>query len=66
MLNRRIAEYLSGDDCVLEREPLSRLAGQGQVRAYKHHGFWQCMDTYREQQMLTQMWQAGSAPWKTW
>ena len=66
VLNRRIAEYLTGDDCVFEREPLNRLTELGQVRAFKHHGFWQCMDTYREQQMLTEMWQSGRAPWRVW
>lgn len=61
-----IARYLTGDDCVLEKEPMNRLAAEGKMRAYKHTGFWQCMDTYREQQLLTGMWNAGQAPWKIW
>jgi glucose-1-phosphate cytidylyltransferase len=54
------------DDCVLEREPLEALAKQGQLRAYKHHGFWQPMDTFRESLALNELWDQKSAPWKTW
>jgi glucose-1-phosphate cytidylyltransferase len=65
VLNRSVAHYLDpGDDCVFERKPLERLAHAGQLRAYCHEGFWQCMDTYREQQMLERVWQLGQAPWK--
>lgn len=66
VMDKRIDEYLTGDDCVLEREPLSRLANEGKVKAFIHTGFWQCMDTYREQQLLTNMWNSGNAPWKVW
>ena len=66
VMDRRIGAYLTGDDCILERTPLSTLAREGQVHAYKHDGFWQCMDTYREQLMLTEMWEKGRAPWKVW
>lgn len=66
VMNRRIGEYLSGDQCILEHEPLCRLAAEGQLKAWRHSGFWQCMDTFREQQMLEKMWQAGKAPWKIW
>ena len=66
VMSRNIDAYLEGDATILEQEPLSRLAVAGQVGAYLHKGFWQCMDTYREQQLLTQMWQSGNAPWKTW
>jgi len=45
---------------------LQRLAAAGQVAAYQHHGFWQCMDTYREQQLLNSLWASGRAPWKVW
>jgi glucose-1-phosphate cytidylyltransferase len=51
---------------VLEQQPLNRLAAEGQISAYVHGGFWQCMDTYREQQLLTNMWNSGNAPWKVW
>jgi glucose-1-phosphate cytidylyltransferase len=57
---------LTGDKCVLEQEPLNRLAAEGQIAAYCHTGFWQCMDTYREQQLLSGMWSSGKAPWKLW
>jgi glucose-1-phosphate cytidylyltransferase len=66
VLNRSIARYLTGDDCVLEREPLERLAQAGQLKAYCHGGFWQCMDTFREQEMLNRLWAEGRAPWKVW
>ena len=57
--------YLT-DDCVLEQEPLEHLARDGQLMAYRHDGFWQPMDTYREFQMLNEMWDQGNAPWKVW
>jgi len=66
VLNRRIVEYLDHDACVFERAPLERLAREGNLQAYQHHGFWQCMDTYREQQMLEQLYNLGKAPWKVW
>ncbi len=66
VMNKRIGEYLTDDQCVLEQEPLNRLAAQGQIAAYCHTGFWQCMDTYREQQLLTHLWNSGKAPWKLW
>jgi glucose-1-phosphate cytidylyltransferase len=66
VMNKRIGDYLSGDGCVLEQEPLSRLAAEGQIAAFTHSGFWQCMDTYREQQLLTNLWNSGQAPWKVW
>ena len=66
VVDKRIGKYLAGDDCVLEQEPMRRLAEAGKLLAYKHSGFWQCMDTYREQQLLTDLWNSGRAPWKTW
>jgi glucose-1-phosphate cytidylyltransferase len=64
---RGFFEYLSDDEtCVLEQEPLRRVATDGQLAAYDHEGFWQCMDTYREWQMLTKLWESDSAPWKVW
>lgn len=66
VLDRRIGDYLDADACVFERSPLDRLAREGNLHAYQHHGFWQCMDTYREQQMLDQLFTAGQAPWKVW
>jgi glucose-1-phosphate cytidylyltransferase len=66
VVNKRIGGYLTDDTCVLEQQPLNRLAAEGQIAAYVHEGFWQCMDTYREQQLLTGMWNSGKAPWKVW
>lgn len=66
VMNKRVGDYLTDDKCILEQEPLNRLASEGQISAYVHEGFWQCMDTYREQQMLTNMWASGNAPWKVW
>ncbi|MBX7207100.1 MAG: glucose-1-phosphate cytidylyltransferase [Verrucomicrobiaceae bacterium] len=66
VLHSRVKDYLGGEDCVFEREPLERLAADGQMRAFQHEGFWQCMDTYREQQILEKMWTDGCAPWRKW
>ncbi len=60
-----VLDYLD-DECVLEQTPLERLAREGQLMAYKHEGYWQPMDTYREFTMLNEMWDSGSAPWKVW
>ena len=59
-------DYIDGDDSVLEKDPLKRAAEDGQVMAYKHTGFWQCMDTVREKEKLEQLWVSGKAPWKVW
>ena len=61
-----IGDYLGDDSTILEQAPLVRMANEGQVHAYLHDGFWQCMDTYREQQMLDKMYVGGQAPWKVW
>jgi glucose-1-phosphate cytidylyltransferase len=56
-------DYL-GEDSILEREPLENLAKDGQLRAYRHTGFWDCMDTYKDAVLLNDLWAAGRAPWK--
>ena len=61
----QVLDYLD-EECGLEQEPLERLASEGQLMAYRHDGFWQPMDTYREFTMLNEMWDAGNAPWKVW
>lgn len=66
VLNREIFNYLDGDDCIFEREPLARLATENQLMAYRHEGFFYAMDTYREYQHLNELWSQGSAPWKVW
>jgi glucose-1-phosphate cytidylyltransferase len=55
-----------GEDSVLEREPLERLATAGQLHAFRHEGFWECMDTYKDAVLLNDIWAAGGAPWKVW
>jgi glucose-1-phosphate cytidylyltransferase len=66
VFDRRVLDYLSGDDCFLEREPLERLAREQQLMAFHHEGFFQAMDTYREYKQLNEMWLTGNAPWKTY
>ena len=67
VLSRDIADYLGDDDgCVWERDPLERLAAEGELRSFFHDGFWQPMDTLRDRQLLEGMWERGEAPWKTW
>lgn len=59
-------DYIDGDDTVLEKAPLETAAKLDQLMAYKHEGFWQCMDTVREKEQLEKMWASGNAPWKVW
>ena len=66
VLNPEIFDYIEGDGTVLEREPLEKLASEGQLMSYKHTGFWKCMDTKREKDTLEKLWESGKAPWKTW
>jgi glucose-1-phosphate cytidylyltransferase len=66
VLEPQVAEYIDGDDVMFEHEPMRRLAADGQLVAYRHTAFWQCMDTLREKQLLQNLWDTGSAPWKTW
>src|SRR6266849_1387172 len=67
VLNRGVMDYIDDDDSVSwEREPLERLALDGQLMGYRHEGFWQPMDTLRERMMLEKMWESGCAPWKVW
>jgi glucose-1-phosphate cytidylyltransferase len=61
----RVLDYLD-EHTVLERDPLERLAAEGELRAYRHLGFWDCMDTYKDAQMLNDLWERGEAPWKLW
>lgn len=66
VLEPEIFDYIDGDDTQWEKEPLERLARDGQLMAYKHDGFWQCMDTLRDKRRLETLWASGNAPWKTW
>jgi glucose-1-phosphate cytidylyltransferase len=66
VLSPEVGEYLDGDQTVWEREPVERLAREGQLSAFKHRGFWQAMDTVRDRDALQQQWDSGRAPWKQW
>ncbi|MCE5276570.1 MAG: glucose-1-phosphate cytidylyltransferase [Planctomycetaceae bacterium] len=66
VLEPGVMDYIDGDATQWEREPMERLAAEGQLMAYKHTGFWQCMDTLRETRLLQDLWSGGRAPWKTW
>jgi glucose-1-phosphate cytidylyltransferase len=66
LLQPRVLDYIRGDDCIWEREPLEALARDGQLSAYTHGGFWQPMDTLRDKIRLEELWQSGKAPWKRW
>jgi glucose-1-phosphate cytidylyltransferase len=66
VLEPQIFDYLDGDYCVLEKAPFQRLSAEGKMTAYKHRGYWQCMDTQRDRGLLEQHWQSGKAPWKVW
>ena len=59
-------DFIGGDSTVLEKAPLERAAKENQLMAYKHEGFWQCMDSVREKEKLEEMWVRGNAPWKVW
>lgn len=66
VLEPGVADYIAGDETVFEREPLERLAIDGQLAAFRHEGFWQGMDTLRDVRLLDQLWSTGSAPWRAW
>ena len=66
VLHRRALEYIDGDDTAWEREPIERLSQEGQLAGYAHAGFWSCMDTLREKNMLEELWSSGTVPWKIW
>ncbi len=64
VLNPEIFDYIQDDTTVFEKEPLERCAAEGQLMAYRHEGFWQCMDTMRDKNQLEDLWNSGQAPWK--
>lgn len=66
VLEPKVFDYIDDDSTHWEKEPLERLAADGQLMAYKHNSFWQCMDTIREKKLLEGLWESGKAPWKTW
>jgi len=66
VLEPTIFDYIAGDETMWEREPLEKLAADGELVGFQHSSFWQCMDTLREKTLLEEMWRNGKAPWKTW
>lgn len=66
VLEPEVLDYIAGDETPLEREPLEQLAAEGQLMAYSHEGFWQCMDTLRDLRYLEGLWANNKAPWKVW
>jgi glucose-1-phosphate cytidylyltransferase len=65
VLEPGIFDYIEGD-VMWEQSPMERLAAAGQLMAYKHYSFWQCMDTLREKHILETLWESGNAPWRLW
>jgi glucose-1-phosphate cytidylyltransferase len=66
VLEPQVLEYIEGDETMFEHAPMERLAGDGQLMAYKHDSFWQCMDTLRDKHTLQKLWDSGNPPWKLW
>jgi glucose-1-phosphate cytidylyltransferase len=66
VMEPKIFDYINGDSTVLEQDPLRNLAKDGGLNAYRHSGFWQCMDTLRDKEKLEALWATGKAPWKVW
>jgi glucose-1-phosphate cytidylyltransferase len=66
VLSPKAIDYIDSDDTVWEREPMERLAGEGNLSAFVHRGFWQPMDTLRDKDLLNELWESGKAPWKVW
>lgn len=66
VLSPKIFDYIAGDDTVFEKYPLQKLAEEGELMSYMHTGYWQCMDTKREWDILEALWKNGTAPWKKW
>ena len=66
VLSPKVFDYIDGDATVWEREPMERLASEGQMASYKHRGFWHPVDTLRDKNQLETLWSSGKAPWKTW
>jgi glucose-1-phosphate cytidylyltransferase len=66
VLSPHVLNYLENDATIWEQQPLQRLASEGQLMAYEHHGFWQPMDTLRDKTYLEELWASGAAPWKKW
>ncbi len=66
VFNRRIFDYLKDDTTILERDPMEALVQDQELMTYRHEGFWQCMDTIREKNLLEELWASGAPPWRVW
>jgi glucose-1-phosphate cytidylyltransferase len=66
ILEPNVINYIDGDTTTFEKDPLERLTDEAQLMAYRHNGFWQCMDTMRDKELLERLWKEGDAPWKIW
>ena len=66
VMEPKVLDYIEGDETIFERDPLENLAKDGELKAYKHHGFWQCMDTKRDHDALEEMWENDEALWHIW
>ncbi len=66
VLSPKVLDYIDDDGTIWEREPVERLAAEGQLGVYRHRGFWQPMDTLRDKTLLEELWQSGEPPWKIW
>ena len=66
VLEPAVLDYIDGDETLFEREPLERLTQDGELTAYKHDSFWQCLDTRRDMRYLEELWESGNPPWKVW
>ena len=66
VLEPNIFDYLQDDSTVFEKVALEELAKEGELMSFRHKGFWQCMDSVRERDILKKMWETGRAPWKKW
>ena len=66
VLNPKAIDYIENDETIWERSPIEQLARDGQLMGYRHDGFWSCMDTLKEKNLLEELWNSGKAPWKVW
>lgn len=66
VLEPKVFDYIAGNETSFEKEPLEKIAAEGELMSYLHNGFWQCMDTKREKDILETLWKSGEAPWKSW
>ena len=66
VLNSEVFDYIDGDETIWERDPVQQLADDNAMSGYRHFGFWSCMDTLREKNILEELWDSGDAPWKLW